>query len=181
MPSLHEAGVKGIYDIEVCSTDKVTIQQLPSTVSHSIAGECVEGHCGGSHISPNWEKNPKYLLTLRQSETPDLALPTPFQIKLSRNGTSWEKLLRADSVGCMIGFCIFILHASGEMTPFYETTFAPSIEVCAEPEFSLQPLQALESYVVMPTAFAENKQGSFILSFIADCEYTVLKEKVVHK
>lgn len=182
VPSLQEPGVKGMFDIEVFSSDAVTLTMLPSTVSHSIAGEWVDGHCGGSHISPNWKKNPKYLLTIPPPETDAaLALPTPFQIKLSRNGTTWKKLVRTDAVGCMIGFYIFVLNSAGDMVPYYETTFAPSIEISTEPDFSLQPLQLGDSYVIMPTTFQENKLGSFILSFIADCEYTVLKEKSAHK
>lgn len=182
VPTLQETGVKGTFDIEVFSTDSITITQLPNTSSFSIAGEWVEGMCGGSHITPNWKKNPKYILTL-PSDTPQaLALPTPFQIKLSRNGTSWKNLTRADAVGCMIGFYIFVQTGSGELIPYYETSFVPSIEVQTEPEFCLQPLQHSESYVIMPTTFAENKHGSFVLSFVADAEYVVTKEKpVVHK
>jgi hypothetical protein len=183
VPNLRETGVKGLFDIEVYSSDAVTLTQLPDTVSHSIAGEWVEGHSGGSHISPNWKKNPKYVLTLPEPETSsDLALPSPFQVKLSRNGSTWKKLARADAVGCMIGFYIFVQNAAGELSPYYETTFAPSIEVATDLDFSLQPLQRGQAYVIMPTTFAENKYGSFILSFIADCEYSVVKEKIsVHK
>jgi hypothetical protein len=182
VPSLQEYGVKGTFDIEIYSSDAVTVTPLPASVLHSVSGEWVEGTNGGSHINPNWKKNPKYILSLPNSgATAALSLPTPFQIKLSRNGTSWKRLTQTDAVGCMIGFYIFVQTSSGELIPYFETTFVPSIEVTTEPDFSLQPLQDNEAYVIMPTTYLEGKNGPFVLSFTADCEFSVAKEKNIHK
>ena len=112
------------------------------------------------------------------------------RITLSKHGDRWDKMSRKDTVGCMIGFYIFIttsatrpkdevsegaaggqpqstIPASGEMRQVYESVFCPNDRVSTEAEFTLEQLSPEEEYVIMPTTFAEGKRGPFVLSISA--------------
>ncbi|CAM9840187.1 unnamed protein product, partial [Sphacelaria rigidula] len=58
VPTLSEKGVKGAYSLEVHSDQPVEVAELPETVSRTIAAEWNSQTAGGSHIHPDWKKNP---------------------------------------------------------------------------------------------------------------------------
>jgi hypothetical protein len=176
VPTLDEVGVRGQYELEVFSSEAVTLTQLPDNVTRTVAGEWNEGHSGGSQLNPLWKKNPRFVISFN---TP-ITYPTPFQIKLSRNGSTWKPLLKADPVGCMIGFYVFV-QEYGELHTYYETPFLPWIEVSTEADFALQPLAENQSYVIMPVTYMENKHGAFILSVTSECDFSFGREKSSHK
>ena len=102
-----------------------------------IAGEWSEATAGGSHLnSLTFKKNPKFVLKLRRygqgrkssldgrerdrdqrhsiSGMDDMNSSDPMKtrITVSRVGTNWKSLMKKDTVGCMIGFYIFIRRTS---------------------------------------------------------------------
>lgn len=174
VPSLSEKGVKGIFELEIYSSEKVLLNQLPETYSRTIAGDWTESSSGGSHLSNTWKKNPKF--TLKFHYPVNSMEPSRVRLTLSRHGTNWKHLCRKDTVGSMIGFYIFI-NRHGEMTQIYESIFSPDAEVATEPNFVLDQLSHGEVYTIMPTTFQEGKVGSFVLSILSEYEFTIGKEK----
>jgi len=76
----------------------------------------------------------------------------------------------------MIGFYIF-LNRGGELHTVYETAFVPTEDVSVGEEFSLEPHGDDELYTIMPTTYADNRYGSFILSVATnDCDFMLSKE-----
>ena len=185
VPCLSEKNVRGTFELDVFSNCTVKIEQLPETTTRSVAGEWVEGASGGSHICPSYKKNPRFILTLRPPVVrPGAPPPSPYaslRISLSKTGSSWRALCRKDAVGCMVGFYVFLLttneHGNETMRPIYESTFAPTEEVCTDAGFNLEYLHSsTDSYVIMPTTFDEGKIGSFVLSVSAECDFTLVRE-----
>lgn len=198
VPCMTEKGLKGQYDLEVYSSEPVILKMLPDSYSRSIAGEWTTPQDGGNHLSPRWKQNPKYSLKFRNSNKGNPAARV--RITLSKHGDRWDKMTRKDTVGCMIGFYIFItasatrpkeegneaggsaaapppIAPSGEMRQVYESVFCPNDRISTEADFTLEQLSPEEEYVIMPTSFAEGKRGPFVLSISADYEYTIVKEK----
>lgn len=185
VPCLGDKNVRGSFELDVFSNCNVTIEPLPETTTRSVAGEWVEGSCGGSHICPTYKKNPRFVLTLRPPVVrPGAPQPSPYaslRISLSKTGSSWRALTRKDAVGCMGGFYVFLVthneHGNETMRPIYESTFAPTEEVSTETGFNLEYLHGShDSYVIMPTTFDEGKHGSFVLSVSADCDFSLIRE-----
>lgn len=194
VPCMSEKGLKGQYDLEVYSSEPVILKMLPDSYSRSIAGEWSPPQDGGNHLSPRWKQNPKYSLKFRNSSKGNP--PARVRITLSKHGDRWDKMSRKDTVGCMIGFYIFITASatrpkdegseagaqsiappSGEMKQVYESVFCPNDRISTEADFTLEQLSPEEEYIIMPTTFAEGKKGPFVLSISADYEYTIVKEK----
>lgn len=194
VPCLSEKHMRGSYELEVYSNIQVTLTQLPDTKSKSIAGEWSDGLCGGSHLCPaTTKKNPRFELIIKQAPGNKMNMPQSqlqqqmnkcnIRITLSKCGKIWKTLSRHDAVGCMIGFYIFYVvrseHGGPEqMRQIYESSFVPTEEISTSSEFTLDYLTGPnEAYIIMPTTFMEGKQGSFVLSVSADCDFILSKEQ----
>lgn len=181
IPCLSEKGVRGTFDLEVFCSEEIKLTQLPDAYSRVIAGEWTEATAGGSHICHGtWKKNSKFNLKLRGRSISS----TRVTISVTRQGESWKHLCRTDTVGCMLGFYIFTHRPNpnapgglGELHLFYESPFVPAFEVITDSSFTLPPLENEEEYCIMPTTFAEAKIGSYVLSVLAECEFTLAHVK----
>jgi hypothetical protein len=190
IPSLSEKGARGTYDIEVYASKPVVLQQIKDQRCKSVAGEWAEGSAGGSHVCPTWKRNPCFDLNLkyplsRGGSNGTSSQSCPVRISLSKSGSSWRSMSKADAVACMVGFYVFVVsHTDGgdQMRQIYETDFAPTAEVCTEPGFELEYiLNSNESYLIMPTTFEDGKMGSFVLTVAADCDFTLIRDAPSHK
>ena len=170
--------MRGTFELEVTCSEDFVMNMIPDTRSRTLAGDWVDGLSGGSHVCPAWKKNPRFLLDLEKMPGAEIAT---VKISLSKCGHAWKNLSRLDAVGCMIGFYVFITSDSGETRQIYESIFAPTEEVCTDPEFTLDFLPPGKSYVIMPTTFAEGKVGSFVLSVSADTDFALTREGSSHK
>ena len=70
-----------------------------------------------------------------------------------------------------------IVDAPMDLNLIHESPHVPANENMTDTNFTLPPLDPEEEFVIMPTTFAEGKVGSFILSVIADCEFTLAHMK----
>ena len=73
-------------------TEKVYLSQLPETYSRTVAGEWTEATAGGSHISPNWRKNPKIDVKFQFSITNES--PVKVRITLAKYGNEWRNMAK---------------------------------------------------------------------------------------
>lgn len=175
VPCLNEKGVKGIFDLDIFSSEEVLVNQLPETFSRTVAGEWTDSCAGGSHIcTSTWKKNPKFNLKFHYPVNSDEAARV--RISLARYGTAWKNMQRKDTVGCMIGFYIFITRGT-EMQQIYESTFSTDQELATDPSFTLPQLGHGEVYTIMPATFNENKHGAFVISILSEYEFTITKDK----
>lgn len=205
VPSLSEKGTKGHFEIEVYASEPVKLKQLPDSYYRMIAGDWTEHTAGGSHLYPvSFKKNPKFILKLRHGKSrplPSGDLPNPndpvkTRIVVSRVGESWRSHAKKDTVGCMIGFYLFVRRSAppaipgqkdaahggggggaGELIQVYESTFVPDDDVSTEEDFMLEQIAADEEYVIMPTTFADSKVGSYVVSVSSDAEFSFVAEK----
>jgi hypothetical protein len=179
VPSLSEKGVKGSYELEVNCSEPVRVKQLPDAFSRAVAGEWRDNECGGNHLNSTWKKNPKYSLRFRNTNKGNA--PVRVRLTLSRHGDRWKSMCKKDTVGTMIGFYIFILDktsgGAGDLRLLFEAPFAPDDSVATAPDFTLEALGEKEEYIIMPTTFAEDKKGAFVISMTSDYEFTLVKEK----
>eukprot|EP00606_Chrysophyceae_sp_TOSAG23-5_P001556 GSChrysophyteH2.ASY1.ANO1.598.1 assembled CDS len=179
VPSLSEKGVKGSYELEVNCSEPVRIRQLPDSFNRTLAGEWRDNECGGNHLGQLWKKNPRYTLKFRNINKGNA--PARTRITLNKHGERWKNMSKKDTVGCMIGFYIFICDktdgGAGDMRLLYESPFAPDEKISTDPDFTLEALGDKEEYVIMPATFSEDKKGAFVLSITSDYEYTIVKEK----
>lgn len=176
IPCLSEKGIKGSFDLEIYCSEKVIVRALPDTYSRSIAGEWTESLAGGSHLfAATWKKNPKF--TFRFKNVSQGSAPARVRISVARHGAVWKALARKDTVGCMIGFYLFISRADGELYQVYESPFLPNEEMSTNSDFQLEQLAAGDEYVIMPATFAEEKCGAFVLSVMADYEFSLAVKK----
>lgn len=178
IPSLRDKGVKGSFEIEVYSSEPLVLKQLPDTFNKSIASEWTEQNACGSHVNPNWKKNPKFAFHFRHvSKSLTSSTRIPIRITLGRHGQSWKSLVKKDAVGCMIGFYIFIQRNNTELQQIYESLFVPGDEFSTDPSFTLTQLPVGEEYIIMPTTCSEGKIGSFVLSIMTEAEFKFHKDK----
>jgi hypothetical protein len=177
VPCLNEKGIKGSFDVEVFSSEPVNLNQLPDAVSRSVAGEWTEATAGGNHLAATWKKNPKFVLKIRNPSRS--TAPVPMRISLARVGSNWRAMHRKDTVGCMIGFYIFLKKGgnAADLIQVYESPFVPADVIATEDAFMLEQLHSDEEYIIMPTTFTEQKIGSFVLSIISETEFSIGVEK----
>jgi len=178
VPCLSEKGIKGSFDLEVHSSEAVNVSLLPDSYSRSIAGEWTEASAGGSHLCPGtWKRNPKFTFRFKNSSAANA--PARVRISLVRHGPSWKTLARKDTIGCMLGFYIFVLRDGGDMQlqQLYESPFMPNDENSTQPDFQLDQLPPNDEYVIMPTTFSDAKCGAFILSVMSDYEFVFKPQK----
>ena len=179
IPSLSEKGMKGSFTLEVHSDFAVKVEELPESRSKTISGEWAEGCNGGSHLNPDWKKNPRYQLHINSAEASNV------KITLSRNEKTWGKQCHKDSIGCMMGFYLmqgskptreggFIYH---EGKPWNESSFVPLNSVSTPEGFRLDPLPDDEYYSIMPATFDAGKKGPFFLSVVMDADFTLKLDK----
>ena len=174
IPSLSRRGVKGGFTLEIHSDFPVKVEELPETRSRTITGEWTESTSGGSHLNPDWKKNPKFNLKLNSNE------PANVKIVLSRNEKTWSKECTKDSIGSMMGF--YLMQGSkpnrdlGNIThdgrPWGESAFVPLHSVSTPEDFILNPLPEGEAYTIMPATFDSGKKGPFFLSVITDVDFS---------
>jgi hypothetical protein len=175
IPCLSEKGVKGHFDLEVYSSDDVLLTALPETYARSISGEWTESTAGGCHLYPTtWKKNPKFQLRFHNPVHTDA--PARLRITIAKLGSQWKSLSKKDTVGCMIGFYIFLTRGT-EQIQMYESTFVPDEENSTDSSFSLPQLSHGETYTLMPTTFADGKHGAFVISILSEYEFHIAKEK----
>ncbi|GMI02847.1 hypothetical protein TrLO_g14068 [Triparma laevis f. longispina] len=170
VPTLSEKGAKGGFTLEIHTDYPVKVNELPEARSKTLTGEWTETTAGGSHLNPDWKKNPKYQLKLHSSEAANV------KIMLSRNESSWSKECTKDSIGAMMGFYIMLgdkpnrdmgnIYHDGK--PWNESAFVPLHSVTTPDNFMLPPLQDDECYTIMPCTFDGGKKGSFFLSVVSE-------------
>lgn len=187
VPCMNQANVRGKFDIEVYCSEKFDFSLVPDSESKVLAGSWNESASGGSHLNPNWKKNPKYSLRLKGTHKSMLGEDGAeryynVRISLCRHGSSWRNKERKDTVGCMISFYVFISR-NNELIEVYSAPFSPTSEVCTEDDFKLQPLKKGEEYIIMPTTNAPDVFGNFVLSLMCEQEFifTTLKDKSSNK
>ena len=187
------------------ASEPVLLKQLPDSFYRMIAGDWTDNNAGGSHLYPvSFKKNPKFILKLKQGklrplpsgDLPNPSDPVKTRIVVSRVGESWRPNVKKDTVGCMLGFYLFVRRSApptvpgqkdaqhggggggaGEMIQVYESTFVPDEDVATEEDFMLEQIASDEEYVIMPTTFAEGKVGSFVISVSSDSEFSFVAEK----
>jgi Calpain large subunit, domain III len=166
--------------MEVFSSEPVKLNQLSESNSRIIAGEWTETTAGGSHLNTlSFKKNPRFTLKLRKfgqgrrssmdsrsdrspyHPPPVVDLnpqePVKCRITVTRVGLNWKAAMKKDTVGCMVGFYLFIRRnlslptlsssaptapnaapsQSYELVQIYESTFAPDYEASTEEDFVL--------------------------------------------
>jgi len=103
------------------------------------------------------------------------------RISIARVGSNWKIMSKKDTIGCMIGFYIFISNNNNnnnnELKPFYESLFIPEDEITTDVTFRLPQITHSESYIIMPTTYSEGKLGSYVLSVLSEYEFSITKEK----
>jgi len=174
-PCLTEKGVKGSFDLEVYCSEKVSIKQLPDAYSRSVAGEWTESYCGGSHLNQTWKKNPRFALKFKASSKG--SAPVRIRITVAKHGPTWRAMSRKDTVGCMLGLYVFVNRGGESSIQVFEAPFSPDDELSTPADFTLEQLGADEEYIIMPTTFAEGKIGAFVITLMADTEFSFSKEK----
>ena len=174
IPSLSEAGSRGYYQLEVYSSEEILLQPLPDKKMKVIAAEWDEKNAMGSHINPNWKKNPKYSIKFK----PRIKEAEKFRICLHKVGEdNWKKVNRSDHIGSMIGFYVFS-SIRGAINTVFESPYVPDREVATEDGFELEALAGTDDeYYVMPTTFGEQMKGSFVLSVMSDADFTLAKRQ----
>jgi hypothetical protein len=179
IPSLEQKGVKGSFVLEVHSDFPVVTNELTEARSKTISGEWVEGTSGGSHLHPDWKKNPKFHLKLNCSNA------TKVQISVSRPEKEWKSVCLKDSIGCMMGFYLmqgrkpnrdmgFISH---DGKAWNESPFVPLHNVSTPQNFVLDPLADDEVYCIMPATFEPGKTGSFFLNVVTEADFSLKVDK----
>lgn len=171
-PCLSSAGVKGTYELEIYASEVIALNQLPDTFSRSIAGEWTEATAGGSHLGVTNKKNPKFSMKFRNNTKNNA--PGRVRITLTRHGSNWRQMCKKDTVGCMIGFYVYI-QKQHELSLVCDATFVPDESVSTENAFALEQLAPDEEYVIIPSTFLEGKCGSFVLSIISEYEFSLHK------
>lgn len=178
IPCLSEKGVKGLFELEVYSSERIKLYQLPDSFNRSIASEWKESNAMGSHLNPNWKKNPKFSLVLQSSKDSnsiEQETSVLIRITLGRYGLNWKSMIRKDKVGSMFGFYIFH-QQDGDMKLIYETPFVLADEISTDSTFSLPILSKHQGeYIILPATYGENKIGSFILSVMTSVEFKLHK------
>ncbi|CAM9172987.1 unnamed protein product, partial [Ectocarpus sp. 13 AM-2016] len=165
VPTLSEKGVKGAYSLEIHSDHAVEVEELPETTSRTIAAEWGTQTAGGSHIHPDWKKNPCFHLKLRTTG------PIKVRISLSRPEKDWKNKCIRDSVGCMMGF--YLMSGSKpnrnqamfhEGRPYEGSPMVPTHEVSTPPGFMLDNSSEDDIFTIMPATFEPGKTGPFFIS-----------------
>ncbi|CAK4124814.1 unnamed protein product [Aphanomyces euteiches] len=174
VPSLGEARIDGAYELEVHSDASLTLEELPNGLAQTIAGEWSDkkGTAGGSHLCPDWKKNPKVYLTLKSVRAAEV------KIDLYRSEYEWRSKCKKDSVGSMMGFYLFqgtkLNRESSTVVvdgkTWTETDFVPLHHIAAS--LTLPPVFN-ESYVIMPATWEPNHSGRFLVAVTADSEFTL--------
>ncbi|CAN0583706.1 unnamed protein product, partial [Ectocarpus sp. 12 AP-2014] len=138
------------------------VEELPETTSRTIAAEWGTQTAGGSHIHPDWKKNPCFHLKLRTTG------PTKVRISLSRPEKDWKNKCIRDSVGCMMGF--YLMSGSKpnrnqamfhEGRPYEGSPMVPTHEVSTPPGFMLDNTSEDDIFTIMPATFEPGKTGPF--------------------
>jgi hypothetical protein len=183
VPSFADPGVRGKFDLEVYCSEKFELSLIPDSESRVLAGTWTEALSGGSHLNPNWKKNPRYSLKLKATSKSQLGpngeeREYSVRIALCKHGSSWRRKERKDTVGSMISFYVFVSR-NNDLIELYSAPFVPTLEVCTEDDFKLPPLRKGEEYVIMPVTNAPDVHGNFILSVMCEQEFlfTAAREK----
>lgn len=173
IPSLSGKGSKGHASIEVYCSEQLRLQQLSDKKLKILAGEWDEKCAMGSHINGLWKKNPKFTLRFKPRSNPT----EKFRICLNKFGDEhWKKVNRKDHIGSMIGFYIF-MSKRGDVSQFFESAFVPDREIATDDNFTLEALGGPDDeYIIMPATFSEGVVGQFVLSVMADCEFSLHKK-----
>lgn len=179
-PTLMKGGNCGNFTLEVHSDYPVNMEELPESRSQTVAGEWAEGNAVGSHLYPDWKRNPKYQLRLLSDR------PAKVKITLTRPENTWKAQCRKDTVGCMMGFYLMVgakpsREENGaimyEGKPWTESAFVPMHSVSTPRNFYLEPLPDEEVYTIMPAIFEPKHEGSFMLSVSTDVEFQLKRDR----
>mmetsp|Transcript_16174 Transcript_16174/g.21413 ORF Transcript_16174/g.21413 Transcript_16174/m.21413 type:complete len:978 (+) Transcript_16174:224-3157(+) len=178
IPTMSERGAKGSFVLEVHSDHPVHIEELPESRSKTIAGEWNSETACGSHLHPDWKKNPKFSLKLSGQSAAKV------KITLSRPEKDWKNTCIRDTVGSMIGFYLMQgdrpnregggIYYEGKL--WSESPFVPMHQVSTPDNFYLDPLPDNRSYTIMPSTFEPDKKGPFFISVVTDVEFVLKKE-----
>jgi len=180
VPTLSKDGRGGNFTLEAHSDVPVLMEELPESRSMTVAGEWVEGNAVGSHLYPDWKRNPKYQLRLLSDR------PAKIKITVTRPDAVWKAQCRKDTVGCMMGFYLMagakpnreeggaIMY---EGKPWTESSFVPMNTVSTPKDFYLEPLPDEEVYTIMPAIFEPQHRGPFMLSVTTDVEFQLKRDR----
>ncbi|CAM9797164.1 unnamed protein product [Pylaiella littoralis] len=178
VPTLSEKGVKGAYSLEIHSDHAVEVEELPEAASRTIAAEWGTQTAGGSHIHPDWKKNPCFHLKLRTTG------PAKLRISVSRPEKDWKNKCIRDSVGCMMGFYLMagpkpnrnqtIFH---EGRPYEGSPMVPTHEVSTPTGFMLDSTSEDEVFTIMPATFEPGKTGPFFISIATDVHFSLRRDR----
>lgn len=174
VPCLNDKAVKGKYELDIFCSEKVSVNALPEDFAQTIAGEWTDASAGGSHISPSWDKNPKFGLNIRWPVTAEAA--PRVCITLAKHGPQWRAQSKKDTIGCMIGFYVLVSQY-GETHKVFESVFSPDHELATDPSFTLERLPPDAKYIIMPTTFEEGKVGPFVISVMCEYEFDFISIK----
>lgn len=79
----------------------VVAQELLESKSKTLTASWDSETACGSHLHPDWRKNPKFSLAIRGTAEAEV------KITLSRSEKEWKGQISKASLGSMIGFYIF--------------------------------------------------------------------------
>ena len=102
VPSTDLIGLEGHFSLQVFSDQPVNVTEMQDTHQQTIAGEWKEGANGGSHLHPEWRRNPRFTLRIMGRARGDR--PANVKITLTRPEAAWRRQCGKDSVGAMMGF-----------------------------------------------------------------------------
>jgi len=180
VPTLAKEGRCGNFTLEAHSDYPVNLEELPESRSQTVAGEWGEQQAVGSHLYPEWKRNPKYQLRLLSDR------PAKIKITVTRPEGVWRAQCRKDTVGCMMGFYLMVgakpnREENGsimyEGKPWTESSFVPMNSVATPKNFYLEPLPDEEVYTIMPAIFEPKHEGPFMLSVTTDVEFQLKRDR----
>lgn len=128
IPCMSEKNIRSDFELEVYSSELITLQALPENCTRTLISEWTEATAGGSKLfESTWKKNPKFSvrMTSRALAEAQNSSRTEFmwRITLKKIGNTWDKG-KHDIVGNMIG--IYIFHVNGtEQNLIHQTDFVP--------------------------------------------------------
>ena len=125
-PSLKLIGREGDFTLTAYSSHRIMLRELAMGSTRTVAGVWTDKTAMGSHLHPDWKRNPAF-----QIRPLDRVASSTARITLSRPEERWRGPCKQDSVGCMLGFYIVTCDRERDSkfndgrNPSMETNFVP--------------------------------------------------------